>query len=83
MQAVRKGLAVWLVLCASNGARPFGFALLVDFVMPREPYEGRKDAEEILEGILRRRNWTVDVRDELAAALERIVAQRRNPRRGK
>lgn len=33
----------------------------------------RAEAEDILERILKRRNWTVDLRDDLAAALGRIV----------
>lgn len=48
--------------------------------MAREPYDGKKDAEQILENVMRRRNWTIEVRDELAAALERIVARDRSPR---
>lgn len=38
-------------------------------------------AQTLLEGPLRRRNWTPDTRDALAAALEKIVAdeiKRRN-----
>lgn len=51
--------------------------------MRREPYDGKRDAEEILENIMRRRNWPVEVRDDLAAALEGIVARDRNPKRDK
>lgn len=51
--------------------------------MRREPYDGKKDAEAILERVMRRRNWTVEVRDDLAAALERIVERDRHPNRDK
>lgn len=51
--------------------------------MRREAYDGKKDAEQILECVMRRCNWTVKVRDDLAEALERIVASDRNPKRKK
>jgi len=51
--------------------------------MPRAPYDGKKDAEEILENVMRRRNWTVETRDDLAVALERIVSRDLNPKRDK
>ena len=51
--------------------------------MLREPYDGTKDAEKILEKVMRRRNWTVEVPDDLAKALERIVASDRKPKRNK
>jgi len=42
-----------------------------------EPYEGKEDAEKILEKVMRRRNWTANVRDDLARALEKIVSDAR------
>ena len=59
----------------------FGWTRVVK--MARDPYDGKKDAEEILWNVMRRRNWTVGVRDDLAAALERIVDIDRNPKRDK
>ena len=32
-------------------------------------YDGKLDAEAILEGVMQRRNWTVDLRDALAEKL--------------
>lgn len=51
--------------------------------MRREPYDGKKDAEEILENVMLRRSWTVEVRDDLATALERIIARDNNSKRDK
>lgn len=40
--------------------------------MKADNYDGQKDAEHILENIMRRRNWSVDARDQIAAALVKI-----------
>lgn len=45
-----------------------------------EPYDGKADAEKILEEIMRRQRWSVEVRDELARELEKIVARERAAR---
>ncbi len=42
-----------------------------------EPYDGESDAEKILEDIMCRQRWSVDLRDELARNLEKIVARER------
>ena len=42
-----------------------------------EPYDGKQDAERLLEGPLFRKNWTVDTRDEIAKSLELIVLRER------
>ena len=41
------------------------------------PYEGGDDAEKILEKTMKRRRWSSQARDDLAAALETIVARER------
>lgn len=45
-----------------------------------EPYDGKPDAEKILEEIMQRQRWTVQARDELARELEKIVARERAAR---
>ena len=45
-----------------------------------EPYDGKSDAEKILEEIMRRQRWSVEVRDELARKLEKIVIRERAAR---
>lgn len=45
-----------------------------------ETYDGKDDAEKILEEIMRRQRWSVEVRDELARELEKIVARERATR---
>lgn len=37
--------------------------------MRSDEYDGVRDAEHILEKIMHRQNWSVNVRDEIAAAL--------------
>lgn len=36
-------------------------------------FDAKAEAVKVLEGPLQRRNWTVDTRDVLADALERVV----------
>ena len=43
--------------------------------MVDKPYDGKEDAVKILEGVMKRQNWSVAVRDELAESLVRIVAR--------
>ena len=45
-----------------------------------EPYDGKSDAEKILEETMHRQRWTVGVRDDLARKLEKIVARERAAR---
>ena len=40
--------------------------------MRSDEYDGVRDAEHILENIMHRKNWSVDVRNELAAALTKV-----------
>ncbi len=43
----------------------------------------QRDAEYFLENILSRRHWTVDTRDNIAAALERVARGERLRRAGR
>lgn len=43
--------------------------------MSKEDYNGVEDAEATLTRIMKRQRFTVDLRDELKSALERIVTR--------
>lgn len=49
-------------------------------VLSHSIYDGTEDAERILAGVMKRRNWTPDVRNHLALVLEKIVLRELNPR---
>lgn len=45
--------------------------------MRHDDYDGVQDAEHILEKIMHRQNWSVNVRDQLAEALCKIRSGRK------